>query len=126
LKKWIVLLVVAVGVFAAYNRNRLFVRDPLGSVLRDGIKEQGAQVFINYANEALIENDNAPMYMTVIEHGDRIGTPAKINCIHYLVCLLDADQATLATAVRHGDVEAMDGREVRYRNGKAEVVVALR
>jgi len=126
LKKWIVLLVVAVGLFAVYNRNRLFVRDPLGSVTRDGVKEQGAQVFVNYANEALLENDNSPMYITLIEHGNRIGVPAKINCIHYLVCLLDADQATLVAAPTKGEVDVMDGREVRYRVGKKQVVVALR
>jgi hypothetical protein len=126
LKRWIVLLVVVLGAFAAYNRNRLFVRDPLGSVTRDGVKESGAQVFVNYANEALIENDNPPMYLTLIEHGDRIGVPTKINCIHFLVCLLDADPATLVAAPRSGAVEIMDAREVRYRVGRQQVVVALR
>lgn len=126
MKRFFLLLILALLVFAIYNRNRLFVRDPLGSVARDGVKEAGAQVFINFANEALIENDNAPMYVTVIEHGDHIGVPARINCIHYIVCLLDADQATLVAAVPNGAIELMDGREVRYRNGKGQVVVALR
>ena len=62
MKKWMILtLVIAViAVFVAYNRNRLFVRDPLGSVTRNGAKEAGAQVYINFSNDALIENDNPP------------------------------------------------------------------
>ncbi len=126
MKKWILVLIVLVGIFAAYNRNRLFVRDPLGSVMRDGVKEDGAQVFLNYSNEVLIVNDTPPIYITVIQHGNHLGTPAKINCLHYLLCLLDADQASLIRAPRVGEVEAMNGREVRYRIGGGLVAVKLR
>ena len=73
MRKLILLLVVVAVVFVVWNRQRLYVRDPLGSVVRDGVKEQGAQVLINYSNDVLLQNYNAPMYVTLIQHGEPCG-----------------------------------------------------
>ena len=43
MKKWIALAVVVVLAIVAYNRNRLYVRDPLGSLTRNDVKEAGAK-----------------------------------------------------------------------------------
>ena len=59
MKKLLLLVIFVVFlVFVLINRNRLYVRDPLGSVARDGVKEAGAQVYINFQNAVLIENEN--------------------------------------------------------------------
>ncbi len=124
MKKLIALLALVAIVFAVYNRERLFVRDPLGSVTRDGVKEQGAQVFINYSNDVLIENDNPPMYVTLVQHGQPVGTPAKLGCIHYVVCMTDADVATLIAPEAGAAVTSMTDKAVEFRDasGRATLV----
>jgi hypothetical protein len=126
-RKFIVLLLVVAAVFVVWNRQRLYVRDPLGSVMRDGAKEQGAQVFINYSNDVLLENYNAPMYVTLIQHGERVGTPAVLHCVAYVVCLLDADVATLIDVDAGAKVTSMSGKGMEYREANGgDTVVTLR
>ena len=87
MRKLLLLLVAIAAIFAFINRDRLFVRDPLGSVTRNGVKEHGAQVYLNYANDVLLENDNAPMYFYILQQGQPVGAPDALKCIHYLLCL---------------------------------------
>ena len=123
MRKFIVLLVLVAAVFVVWNRHRLYVRDPLGSVLRDGVKEQGAQVLINYSNDVLLQNYNAPMYVTLVQHGDRVGTPGTLHCVAYAMCLLDADVPAFI-ATDEGAKVTMSGKVVEYRdaNGRDTVV----
>jgi hypothetical protein len=126
-KKFILLLVVLAVVFLVWNRKRVYVRDPLGSVTRDGVKEQGAQVFINYPNDVLLQNYNAPIYVTVVQHGQPVGTPATVHCVAYVVCLLDADVATLLDGTAGAAAISMSGKSVEYRDlGGRDTVVTLR
>jgi hypothetical protein len=125
-KKVLLLLFVVFLVFVIYNKQRLYLRDPFGGVMRDGVKEDGAQVFINYSNDVLLENDNAPMYVTVIQHENHVGTPAKLMCMHFVVCLADADVVTLVSTAPNAVVDSMTGKAVRYHEGKRVTVVGLR
>lgn len=126
MRKLIVLLVLVAAVFVVWNRHRLYVRDPLGSVLRDGVKEQGAQVLINYSDDVLLQNYNAPMYVTLIQHGDRVGTPGILHCVAYVMCLLDADVPSFI-ATDEGAQVMMSGKVVEYRDIKGrDTVVTLR
>lgn len=126
MKKWIALAAVVVVVLAAYNRNRLYVRDPLGSVTRNGAKESGTQVYVNYSNDALIENDNSPAYTLLVQHNSRAGSPVELRCLHWLLCMTDADAATLVQPPPSINVEQMTGRSVRFVDSdKRETVVAL-
>ena len=126
LKKWFTLGIVIVIIFAAYNRNRLYVRDPLGSVTRNGVKEPGAQVYINFPNEVLIENDNSPAYTLLVQHANHAGSPVEIHCIHWLLCMTDADTATLVQPPPSIAIEEMTGKSVRFVDSeKRETVVAL-
>jgi len=125
-KKILFLLFVVAVVFVIWNRERLYVRDPLGSVTRDGVKETGVQVYINYSNDVLLENDHAPMYLTLVQHGQRVGTPVGLKCLHYVVCRTDAAVSTMV--LEGGDflVESMSSKFVRFRGGDGrETVVAL-
>jgi hypothetical protein len=124
LRKLILLLVVIAVVFVVWNRQRLYVRDPLGTVLRDGVKEQGAQVLINYSNDVLLQNYNAPMYVTLIQHGDRVGTPVEMHCVAYVVCLMDADEPAFISTDEGAKVTTMTGKMMEYHdaNGRDTVV----
>ena len=127
MRKFILLLVVIAVVFVVWNRQRFYVRDPLGSVVRDGVKEQGAQVLINYSNDVLLQNYNAPMYVTLIQHGDRVGTPAEMHCVAYVACLLDADVPAFLVTDEGAKVTTMTGKVVEYRDARGrETMVTLR
>ena len=127
MRKLILLLVVVAVVFVVWNRQRLYVRDPLGSVVRDGVKEQGAQMLINYSNDVLLQNYNAPMYVTLIQHGDRVGTPVEMHCVAYVACLLDADVPAFLVTDEGAKVATMTGKLVEYRDSKGrDTVVTLR
>ena len=126
-RKFILLLVVIAIAFVVWNRQRFYVRDPLGSVARDGVKEQGAQVLINYSNDVLLQNYNAPMYVTLIQHGNRVGTPAVMHCVAYAACLLDADVPEFLVTNEGTKVTTMTGKVVEYRDAKgSDTVVTLR
>jgi len=126
LKKWIALAVVVIITLAAYNRNRLYVRDPLGSVTRSGTKEPGAQVFINFSNDVLLENDNAPAYILLLQHNNHAGSPVELHCLHWLLCLTDADTATFMQPPPSIAIEDMTSKSIRFIDSdKRETVVAL-
>jgi hypothetical protein len=127
MKKIILLLVVVAAVFVVWNRQRLYVRDPFGSVMRDGVKEAGAQVLINYSNDVLVQNYTAPMYVQLVQHGDRVGTPAEMHCVAYVACLMDADEPAFVMTEEGAKVSTMTGKVVAYRDAKGRnVVVTLR
>lgn len=127
MKKWVILVVVLFAVFVVLHRQRLFLRDPLGSVVRDGVKDDGAQVFINYSNEVLIENDHPPMYVTVVQAGDHVGLPAVLRCLHWTACLTDADSASLIAPMKGARVVEMTNRRVEFKDDKGrDVVVTIR
>jgi len=126
LKKWIALAVVVVLAIVAYNRNRLYVRDPLGSVTRNDVKEAGAQVYINFSNDVLIENDNAPAYTLLVQHGAHTGSPAQLYCLHWLLCMTDADAATLTQPPPSIVMEQMSRKSIRFvDSGKRETAITL-
>jgi hypothetical protein len=127
LRKFIALLALVLIVFVVYNRQRLFVRDPLGSLTRNGVKEHGAQVFINFSNDVLLENDNPPMYVLLVQRGQPVGTPAQLWCLHYVVCLTNADVAALVAGDQLAPATAMSNKTVEFRGaGGRDVVVTLR
>lgn len=125
MRKLIVLVVLLLTVFVVYNRHRLYVRDPLARVTRAAAPEAGAQVFINYDNDVLLENDNAPRYIEVVQHGNHAGVPDSITCIHWAACLLDADQATLVPDLGL-HVEGMSNKVVQFQDSRGDAVVTLR
>ncbi len=127
MKKLIWVLVFLLAVFVVYNRQRLYVHDPMGSVTRDGVKEDGTSVYINFNNDVLLPNRPAPFYMTVIQHGNHVGEPKVLPCIHFVVCLLDADVVTLMQPTPADvTVQSMDSKTVVFTEGKHQTVVALR
>ena len=114
MKKLIALLVLALIVFAIVERQRIFVRDVLASVERDGTKVDGEQVFINMHNDVLLENDNPPMLVFMAQKGQPLGVPTKLRCIHWVACLTDADVAT--TIAVGGSTPAMNAKTVTFRD----------
>ncbi|HXS11204.1 MAG TPA: hypothetical protein VN734_00755 [Acidobacteriaceae bacterium] len=118
MKKLIALLVILLVVFVVVERKRVYVRDPLASVTRAGNKVSGEQVYINFYNDVLLENDNPPMLVMIVEKGQPVGVPTKLRCIHWLACLTDADAASALPL--NASVQSMSGKTVRFRDENAQ------
>ena len=131
MKKIIAAIVLVLIVLAVVYRQRLYVRDPLGSVTRDGVHEDGAQVYVNWPNDVLLENDappnHQPMTLTLIQHARPIGLPQQMHCLHWLLCLTDADNATLVAPDPGAYIRSMSNRQVTFHDYSGrEAVVTLR
>ena len=127
MKRLFFLAVLLVFAFVLYNRQRLFVRDPLGSVVRDGVKVEGSQVYINFENDVLLMNDGPPALMTLLQANRPVGTPNNLKCVHWMACLTDGYPAGLAEAEAGARLVTMSAKTVEYRDGQGRsVVVAIR
>jgi len=91
------LLVIFVGVF----RQRIFLRDPLGKMERNGVAVDGARLFINFSNDVLVEEPGTERRYLVQGWSGVPGVPQIIGCVQFLVCWTDAD---------HAAVYPLDGR----------------
>jgi len=125
--KWLLLLLVLLAVgFIYVEREQLYVRDPLAKVTHNGVEEKGAQVFINYNNEVLMENDNPPLRIALLQRNQHVGVPAQMKCLHWMACLMDAPVATLIQPLPY-KIESMDAKGITYRDADGvESVVTLR
>jgi hypothetical protein len=83
------LLVVLVVVF----RQRIFLRDPLGKVERNGAAQEGARLFINYSNDVLVEDTAQHQFVLVQGWSTLPGVPQHLFCLTGLLCWTDADKA---------------------------------
>lgn len=118
MRKLIALLVLLGIIYLAWNRQRVFVRDPLAAVTRDSVKLSGEQVFINFSNDVLLENDNPPMHVLLVQHGQPIGVPSKLHCLHWVACITDADTASVLPLGRNA--ESMNGKTVSFRDNQEQ------
>jgi hypothetical protein len=129
----LIVFVVALG-FVWVNRQRVYVRDPLATVYKDDVKQGGVQVFINYSNDVLVEQDAEPgSYRTLVQGWNKMpGTPVVLKCLRWMACMTDADLAVTFPGVWNGKGKydprvAMNGREVSYVDGDgATMRVVLR
>jgi hypothetical protein len=130
--KKILLLVFLVLLAAIFiNRQRVYVRDPLATVYRDDAKQSGVQVFINYSNDVLLEQDAEPgSYQILVQSWNKMpGTPAVLKCIRWMACLADADHATTFPVEWTGKGKydpkvAMTSRELSFVDGDGATVKA--
>jgi hypothetical protein len=104
MKTFLLLAFVMLLALILVNRQRVYVRDPLATVYRNDIKQSGVQVFINYSNDVLIEQDAQPAYRTLVQEWNKMpGTPVMLRCLRWMACLADADHATTYPLGWNGD-----------------------
>jgi hypothetical protein len=129
LKKILIVGTLLLVIFAAVFRQRIFVRDPLGNVERNGVAQDGARLFINYSNDVLIED--APRHQFVLVQGWSAlpGVPKHLFCFTGLMCWTDADRAAVdpLEGVGGRTPAVMSAKEVTFVDGSGDrVKVALR
>jgi hypothetical protein len=117
-KLFILLVLVFVG-FLAINRQRVFLRDPLGKVYRNAVPVDGARIFINFSNDVLVE-ETAEQRMFIVQNWNKIpGTPKALTCFSGMMCLTDADHAEMVPlgSASYEPGTQMSDREVSFNDG---------
>jgi hypothetical protein len=120
----ILLFVIVVAVF----RQRIFVRDPLGKVERNGVA-QDARVYINYSNDVLVEDLTRHQFVLVQGWNALPGVPQHLFCLSGMVCWTDADRAAVfpVEGVGGRTRAAMSAKDVMFVDESgAKVRAALR
>ena len=128
MRRILVLLTLALIALAVVYRDRLYLRDPLGKIARNGVEQEDARVFINYENDVLVrEKQGTEMF--VVQHWNGLqATPAGLTCIEGMLCVTPADRVMDIGETASGHVPAvMTDRVVSFVDaGGAKVVVTIR
>ncbi len=129
MRNFLIAVTVLFVLFIAAFRQRIFLRDPIGKVERNGIQQDGTRVFINYSNDVLVE-DTTRNNRYLVEGWSRIpGVPKHLSCLTGLVCWTEANQAEVFPL---GNTPAqakamMDSKQITFQDETgAEIVVQLR
>ncbi len=113
MRKFILLVIVAVIALAIIYHQRLFLRDPLGKVERNGVAVPDARVFINYSNDVLVQEDSGRHMFVVQNYNKLAGSPSGLTCIQGLLCVTPTDEAVPGTADSSKQADMSD-REVSF------------
>ena len=128
MRKLFVLLTVVLVMWIVLHRDRLYLRDPLGHVTREGVMQEGAHVFINYENDVLVQEKNSTG-MFVVQHWNRQpAVPGSLACVQGMACLAPADRVVDVAAGASGTATAaMSDRAVSFTDDHQQrVVVTIR
>lgn len=132
MRKLLVLLFLLLIGFIVFNRQRIYLRDPLASVTLAGHAVSGVKVMINYSNDVLLDDASVPTErrLYLVQHwNQKLETPtAPLKCLYGLACLLDQDHAT-ATILHQGTADAVTMSNTRVSfvdDDGANEIVTLR
>jgi hypothetical protein len=129
LKRILIVGALLLVVFVAVFRQRIFVRDPLGKVERNGVAQDGTRLYINYSNEVLVEDSARHQFVLVQGWNALPGVPQHLFCLTGMMCWTDADKAAVfpVEGVGGRTPALMSAREVTFADvSGARVRVALR
>jgi hypothetical protein len=129
MKTILTLLLIASLALLIYNRQRIYLRDPLATVYRDDVQQTGVEVFINYSSDVLLQQDAEPApYSILLQDWNKLpGTPTTLTCLRWIACMTDADQASAIPLAWTGkgkyDAKVfMTTREVSFVDANASAV----
>jgi hypothetical protein len=129
LKRILIVGTLLLVVFVAVFRQRIFVRDPLAKVERNGVAQDGTRLYINYSNDVLVEDSARHQFVLVQGWNALPGVPQHLFCLTGMVCWTDADRATVfpVEGVGGKTPAVMSAKEVMFVDQSgARVRVALR
>jgi len=121
MRRFILLTLVALIALAAIYRDRLFLRDPLGRLERNGVAVSGARVFINYSNDVLVQEDSGRQMFVVQNLNKLPGSPTGLTCIQGMLCVTPSDQAVPGLP-EPGKEAVMSNRDVSFTDPVGSVV----
>lgn len=129
MRRILLLAIAALVVLIVVYRERIFLRDPLAHVDRNGEHQEGLRVFLNYSNDILVQSDDLSTSYIVQGWNKLPGIPSHLTCLQGLVCITEADHAPIAplSDPRHEPKVEMTTRMVSFHDSNgALVTVTLR
>jgi hypothetical protein len=96
MRKLLVVALIAVVVVLVIFRQRLFLRDPIAKVERDGTEQKEYRVYLNYFNDILIEDLEGNRRILVQARDDKPmtpGVPMHLQCVRGMACLTEVEYA---------------------------------
>lgn len=130
MKRFLILSGLAAIVLLTVYRQRLFLRDPLAKVYRDGVRQESPRVYLNYSNDVLVEESGKGTSPYMVQNWNKTpGVPEALTCLRAMVCLSDHDHATLVplTAANGAAPATMSDREVSFRQSDGnDIKITLR
>jgi hypothetical protein len=113
-------------------RQRLFVRDPVAKVERNGMRQAGFRIYLNYYNDILIEDPAHDLrYLVQARNGVPMvpGVPLHLRCLRGLACLTEVNYAPTYPLAGRGytPMVVMTNAYITFLDGEgASMRVALR
>jgi hypothetical protein len=95
-RKILIGLILALVVVLVIFRQRLFLRDPIATVERNGMQVSGVRVYLNYFNDILVEDTGTnERYLVQARDGAPLvpGLPLHLTCLRGMACLTQRDYA---------------------------------
>jgi hypothetical protein len=109
-------------------RERIYLRDPLGVVERNGVKQDRAEVYINYSNDVLVQEDESRRWL--VQAATKMpGVPLHLSCLRWTACLTETNPAPV---IKLGGADytpqvVFSGTQVEFEDGNGAMVrVAIR
>ena len=125
-------LLIVIVVLVVF-RQRLFLRDPIAKVERNGLQQTEYRVYLNYFNDILVEDlAHDRRYLVQARKGVPMvpGIPGHLGCVRGLACLTEENYAP--TDPLGGEGLCSDGGDDKcvchicgWRRGVDERVVAI-
>lgn len=112
MKKILIVGALLLAIFVVVFRQRIFLRDPLGKVQRNGAVQDGVRLYINYSNDVLVEDSKSHEFVLVQGWSALPGVPQHLFCFTGLMCWTDAERATVFP------MEGVGGRTRAVMNAK--------
>jgi thiazole synthase ThiGH ThiG subunit len=128
MKRILILLTLVLVCFIAINRQRIYLRDPLATVYRNDIKQEGVHVFINYTNDVLVQTGSFTRVTSyVVQNWNATpGTPIELKCVQELACLAQDDHVPVLP-IAGVSAATMTNREISFTDEtKATIRITLR
>ena len=137
MKKFLALVALVFIVFVVIYRQRIFLWDPIATVTRDGAKQGGVRVMINYSNDVLVDDkstDTRRLYLVQHWNGVAQYSTGPLKCVEFVACMTDAEHATgeKLTPGKRGnrtpfDAVTMTNKQVEFLDESGALVsIALR
>jgi hypothetical protein len=93
-KTILILAFLIIMTLIVVNRERVYLRDPLATVYRNDVEQNGIQVYQNYSNDVLLQKDGDKPFRILVQDWNEIpGNPVDLTCIHWMACLTSNDRA---------------------------------
>jgi hypothetical protein len=128
MRRFLVLLTLVLVALAVVYRDRLYLRDPLGKMARDGVEQEDARVFINYENDVLVREKGGSEMFVVQHWNGQPATPGGLTCVEGMLCVTPADRVVDVGEVASTRAAAqMTDRAVSFTDATgAKVLVTIR